>query len=349
MALQHLAPELLVHIFESLSSVSDIISLSLTCRYFHALLPKSHKLVLFFSAIDQEMGPLEDILQLLTQNDNEIIHLRRSPPLSFTLLTQATAVARVAQRFVELYPGFRWADENSPHRRVLVDCEARKLRRAVYRLWSYTQAFCSKSSFPHLRSAISSSAERLQLLRSWSTPHLLELEDFRCTLERLLAIEICPTDGEVYSRTSEDAKLPHPPSQYFPSHHFMGSTPVIQEFFHDSRESSFPDQKASIQELRFRHMRGWGSDLQNFYLVQSFLKFSPAQILWLFDNAVSKTDVERFIELHSHDPCFFDSGSLLFSDWVTVLHGRGVDVQEAREAIWDGNAGIVIKNSTEEC
>jgi hypothetical protein len=33
---------------------------------------------------------------------------------------------------------------------------------------------------------------------------------------------------------------------------------------------------------------------------------------------------------------------MLFHDWVAVLHDRGVDVQQAREAIWDGRVGIVL-------
>jgi len=65
--------------------------------------------------------------------------------------------------------------------------------------------------------------------------------------------------------------------------------------------------------------------------------------LWLYDNAITKADVEQFIELQTHDPCFFESGSLLFHDWVAVLHARNVDVRQAREAIWDGKAGIAIE------
>jgi len=119
---------------------------------------------------------------------------------------------------------------------------------------------------------------------------------------------------------------------------------MFQDVFHSSRDkvSMVGQDKHSVQELRFQHMRGWGSDLENFYLIQAFLKLSPAEILWLLDNAVSKTDVETFVELQTHDPCFLESGSMLFHDWVTVLHARGVDVQQSREAIWDGKAGIVL-------
>lgn len=343
MAMQHLAPEIMVHVYESLSSVSDIINLSLTCRYFHELLPKSQKLALFFNAIDQEMGPLEDILQLLTQNDSQILHLRRTPPLSFALLSQVAPVARVAERFVGLYPEFRWTEAESMFRRSLDKSEARRLRRALYRFWGYAQAFYTKSSFRSPRSEATLAAERLQLLRTWATDELHELEDFRCVLEQLLASEICPTDGEVYSRRPEDSRQLHVSFHTFSSHISSRYMPPFQDIFHSSRESSVPDRnKPSTQELRHKQMKGWGSDIQNFYLIQSFLKFSPAQILWLFDNATTKMEVEGFIDAQTHDSCFFESGSMLFHDWVTVLHGRGVDVQQAREAIWARRSGIVL-------
>ncbi|KAK5462647.1 hypothetical protein LTS15_002359 [Exophiala xenobiotica] len=346
MAMQDLAPEIMVHIYESLSSVSDIISLSLTCRYFHELLPKSQKLVLFFGALDKEMGPLDDILQLLTQNDNQMLHVRRTPPLSFALLTQAAIVGRVAERLVGLFPTFRWTDAESTSRRFLDDMEARRLRRAAYRLWSYTQAFHGRSSGRMPRfDQTTIATERLQLLRTWSTQELYELEDLRCTLEQILATEICPTDGEVWSRMTEQARHSHMPLSL--PHAFDGGfashTASFSDMFHSSHDVMALDRtKPSVQELRHKHMSGWGSDLQTFYLVQSFLKFSPAQLLWLYDHAVSKADVEKFIEAQTHDPCFFERGSMLFHDWVAVLHDRGVDVQQAREAIWDGRVGIVL-------
>ncbi|KIW12261.1 hypothetical protein PV08_09537 [Exophiala spinifera] len=348
MAMQHLAPEIMVHIYESLTSVSDIINLSLTCHYFHDLLPKSQKLSLFFGALDKEMGPLDEILQLLTQNDNQMLHVRRSPTLSFALLTQAAAVGRTAERLVMLYPSFRWTEAESMSRRFLDAVEARRLRRAVYRFWSYTQAFHGRfGRVP--RFDIMPSAERMQLLRTWPTDELCELEDLRCTLEQLLATEICPTDGEVWSRMSDDTRHVHfyaPPAfghTSFFDRSYPGSVGSYSDVFHSSRDIVVLDRtKPSVQELRHRHMLGWGSDIHSFYLVQSFLKFSPAQILWLYDTAVSKADVEKYIETHTGDPCFFESGSMLFHDWVTVLHTRGVDVQSTREAIWQGTAGIVL-------
>lgn len=351
MAMQHLPPELVIRIFESLSSVSDIISLSLTCRYFSAILPLSQKLTLFFAALDETDGPVEDIIQLLTQNNNQLLHVRRTPPLSFALLSQVTTVARVARAFVELYPKFKWPGDESANRRFLDRQEARRLRRAIYRTWSYAKAF---HQFPYhtARTDLGASVVRLQLLRTWSTDELYELEDFRGTLEQLLATEICPTDGEVFSRIPEDAPKFHLSLQYPHLRPVATVTPAYADLFHNSRDSldntnstnfQHNHTKPSISELRTRHMEGWGSDLQNFYLVQSFLKFSPAQILWLYDNAVRRADVEKFIEQQTHDPCFFDSGSLFFQDWVTVLASRGVDVQQAREAIWDNRAGIVVE------
>ena len=341
--MQHLAPELLVRVFESLSSVSDIISLSLTCRYFCDVFPKSQKLALFFGAIDETDGPIEDIIQLLTQNNHQMLHVRRFPALSFALLSQVTAVARVARRFMNLYPYLRWSEKDSIDRRFLDSHEARRLRRAIYRLWSYTKAFNQVSH--HIpRGEVAAAAERLRLLRTWSNAELFELEDFRGTLEQLLATEICPTDGEVYSRIPEDAQKFHLSLQYPHLRPVETITPAYADLFHSSHTSGHNLHKPTVHELRIRHMQGWGSELQSFYIVQSFLKFSPAQILWLYDNVVSRADVERFIEQQTHDACFFDTGSSFFQDWVTVLHARGMDIQQAREDIWNGRAGVVIES-----
>jgi hypothetical protein len=342
MTLQYLAPELLVHVFERLTSTTDIIHLSLTCRYFHTLLPKSQKLGLFFKAIDKELGPVDEILQLLTQNDNQPLHLRRAPPLSFALLAQASSVARTAQRYVSLYPVFKWTAEDSASRRSLDEDEARRLRRALYHFWSYTKAFHANIGSRSWRSDKAVS-ERLRMLRSWTSEELCELEDARSILEQLLASEICPTDGLVSSRHPEECKLSVRYPDFRPLRHPTTHT-GFDDTFHSSREQrlSLVSSQLPAQELRYKYMEGWGSDLRNYYLVQSFLKLSPSQIFALYDGAITKSDVEAFIELHTGDSCFLESGSMLFHDLVTVLHARGGDVQQTREAIWDCRAGIVV-------
>jgi hypothetical protein len=343
MALQHLAPELLVRVFESLSSVSDIINLSLACRYFSDVLPKAQKLALFFTAVDATDGPMEDIIQLLTQNNAQALHIRRTPPLSFALFSQVNAVARVARRFLNLYPKFRWTDVESMDRRFLDALEARKLRRALYRFWSYAKAFHQDISSRLAHADPSVKLARLKLLRTWSNDELFELEDVRGILEQLLATEICPTDGEVYSRVPQDAQAFQLSLQYPHLRPVSMHMPAFSDLFHSAANTTISrsSTKPTVQELRIRHMSGWGSDLQSFYLINSFLKFTPAQILWLYDNAVSRADVENFIEEQTRDPCFFETGSGLFHDWVSVLLARGVDVQRAREDVWDGRAGIV--------
>ncbi|EHY54833.1 hypothetical protein HRR83_009516 [Exophiala dermatitidis] len=351
MAIQRLAAELIVRIFESLTSVSDILNLSLSCHYFNGVLTKSQKLGLFFNATDKEMGPIGEIIQLLTQNNAQLLHIQRSPPLSQALLSQVNAAARVADRIVKLYPSFRWVDAESAQRRLLTDSEARRLRRAVYRFWSYTQAFHSPPSPLVIRPDQLPATERLHLLRSWSTEELYDLEDLRCVLEHLISSEICPTDGDVYSRHPEDVRLPRTSAQYVARSRISSSCTAIRDAFHstDNIHEMNPHQ-ATTQEMRFRYMQGWGSELHNYYLVQSFLKCSPKEILWLFDNAIYKEDVEQFLEFQKCDPYFFESGSMLFQDWVAVMHARGIDVQKAREGIWDGHAGIVRRiESTSMC
>ena len=340
MALQELAPELLLRVFESLSSIFDIINLSLTCRYFSKIVPTSQRLTLFFDALDATDGPVQDIIQLLTQNNNQLLHVQRTPPLSFALLSQVSGVACVARRYVDLYPRYRWPEGDTIHRRCLDSVEARRLQRAVYRVWIYAKAF-HQSSHQITPTTSCVATDRLRLLRTWSNHELLELEDVRGLMEQLVATEICPTDGEVYSRVPEDAPRFQLSLQYPHLRPISTSTSAHEDLFHYSRNSDHTIHSPTAQEIRFRHMEGWGTDLENYHVVQSMLKFSPAQILCLLDNAICRGDVERFIEQQAPDRCFFDSGSLLFQDWVTILQNRGIDVQRAREAVWNGNAGIL--------
>ena len=344
MSLVDLAPELLLHIFQCLSSVRDVVSLSLTSRRFYNLFTRSPlRTTLLFEAAEREFSPLEDVFQLLTLNNTQAIYTKRDPSLSLSFLMQVIAVGRVAERFVALYPRWRWGDAASEHRRTLDREEAHRLRRAIYRFWLYTQASHHKIHPRTLRFNAFAVEERCRLLRTWTTDELVELEDLRLTLEQLLASELCPADGKVQARWGRDGRVVH--LLEGEKSHYSGRTGGndVRDLFHSARDGPLSQTAdVPVPELRARHMTGWGSDIENWYIVQAMLLLSPQEILWLYDHAVTKDDVERYVRDQLGDHCFMESGSTLFHDWVLVIHSRGVDVDNVREGIWNGIRGIVV-------
>lgn len=185
-------------------------------------------------------------------------------------------------------------------------------------------------------------AERCQLLRTWPTDELLEIEDVRGVVETLLATELCPTNGEVFWRRGGEAWSKH---FYDPTGGRRGrTTPSIYGIFHDSRNEVFQGHAKHLPatQLREQSMDGWGDDIEQYHALNSMLKFNPAQIMWLYDNALTKQDVELFVEDNVGGQWFWNNGETILHAWIVVLHGRGVSMQEVREKICCGLAGVAV-------
>lgn len=168
MPIHELAPELVHHLYNNLSSISDVIHLSSTCRRLYSLLPPSQKLFTLFRAAEQEFGPLQDVAQLLTHNASQPVHLRRHPQQSYALLKQIIQVGRVARQVEQVYQEKRW-EEDFINRRSLTVRERVRVRRAVYKYWLYCEAFHNKAWTRSHRMVPHLVEERAQLLRTWTT------------------------------------------------------------------------------------------------------------------------------------------------------------------------------------
>ncbi|PWY94932.1 Brix-domain-containing protein [Aspergillus sclerotioniger CBS 115572] len=60
-------PCLLLHIFRSCESVSDVMNLAMTCRRLHTIFHRSNKLQILVDVAESELGPLDDIIQIRAQ------------------------------------------------------------------------------------------------------------------------------------------------------------------------------------------------------------------------------------------------------------------------------------------
>lgn len=182
--------------------------------------------------------------------------------------------------------------------------------------------------------------ERCQLIRTWSTEELLEIEDMRGTIEALVATELCPVDGEVFWRRGGNAWSKHHTG---PRGGRYGPTTLsIHGMFHDSRNDVIEEHSKHMPatQLRQHSMDGWGDDIEQYHALNAMLKLNPAQIMWLYENAVTKQDVEHFVEDSVGGQWFWNNGETMLHTWMLVLHGRGVSVQEVKEKVYCGLAGI---------
>jgi len=359
MQLDHLPTELLLHIFYSCDSISDVLNLSSTSRRLRRVSNASQKLSILASAADAEFGPLEDIIQLVTQNASQPAHLSREASLSDALLQQIVIVGRVARKWESIYPIKKWKADFE-NRRLLSQEECFRLRRAVYRLWLYHRAFHNVCFDRFSRCLLNVVVERAQLLHNWSTVELAEIEDIRMIIQDVVQNHICPSNGTIqrkFQKQFPDSTQPlafnihlnYPPEGAFSaSPRFCSDKNVnsIEQCFYSVHPTSNSNRcpgnfAARLRADLFRDpgREGWGDEIPHYYVVQDMLKLDPAQVLWLRDNAPLKENVEIYIR--SLGDWFKDNGETFGDTLEWVMNERSEDSQKLREAIEERELGIV--------
>jgi hypothetical protein len=359
MNLQNLPTELLLQVFRSCDSISDVLHLSATSRRLHRVLASSSKIPILMRVANTEFGPLHDIIQIVTQNASQPAHLVREASFSDALLKQVIQVGRVAQKWEAIYPVKKWKTDYA-NRRLLTSEERFRLRRAVYRLWLYNRAFHVDKFDRFSRRLRNVVVERAQLLHNWTTEELAEIEDVRMVIRDVVQNHICPSNGNIqrkfHKRYPENT---HPLSfnihlNYRPTlsttSRFFENTSNNDTFFHShytpasSLSLSSKHQSSLASKLRsdpFHDpgMEGWGDEIPHYYIVQDMLKLAPAQILWLREHAPLKEHVEEYV--HSLGDWFRNNGETFADTLVWVMNERGEDVEEIRMAIEERDLGIV--------
>ncbi|KAK2766239.1 hypothetical protein FQN54_007755 [Arachnomyces sp. PD_36] len=360
MLLDNLATELLLHIFHSCTSISDVLNLALTCRRFHRIFTSSQKLPILLNAADAEYGPLQDIIQLVTQNASQPAHVIREAPLSAALLEQVVGIGRVAKKWEDIYPIKKWK-VNFEDRRLLTDHERFSLRRAVYRLWLYDRTFHSRI-FPRTTRLMKHVVvERAELLHNWSTDELAEIEDLRIVVRDVVRSHICPSNGTILRKfqkrypentqtLSFNVHLNYPPPSSYSlqsSRPNPSSSPLVDENpFAVKPRTVKPQYNKGPNKLNANiysdpSNEGWGDELPHYYIVEDMMKLDPGQVLWLRENAESKEDVELYVR--GLGDWFENNGETFGQTLEWVMSERGDDVEVLRDAIADAEIGIVTE------
>ncbi|OAX80481.1 hypothetical protein ACJ72_05190 [Emergomyces africanus] len=382
MPLDTLATELLLQIFRSCGSIADVLNLSLTCRRLHGVFSASQKLPILANAVEAEFGPLEDIIQLITQNASQPAHVSRQAPISLSLIQQAVEAGRVAKKWEEIYPIKKWK-VNFENRRVLDARERFLLRRAVYRLWLYSRAFHCQL-FPRTSRTVPSVVhERAELLHNWSTNQLAEIEDFRLVMREVVQNQICPSNETIQRKfrkrypeentpMSTHIHLNHPslapPSPFLllnfstkpaptsssiasNNHHFLTLTSSSNNTTaNNNNNNNVIIPTVNKYATKFRSdlyhepgVEGWGDQIHHYYVVEDMMKLDPSQVLWLRENAPFKEQVENYVR--SMGDWFDNNGETFGQTLEWVMGERGGDYMELHFSIVDGEAGIARTKS----
>ncbi|KAK2789310.1 hypothetical protein FQN53_002152 [Emmonsiellopsis sp. PD_33] len=375
MSLDTLATELLLQIFRSCNSIADVLNLSLTCRRLHGIFAGSQKLPILADAANAEYGPVEDIIQLITQNSSQPAHISREAPLSVPLIQQIVHVGRVAKKWEEIYPLKKWKVDFE-NRRILNNEERFMLRRAVYRLWLYSRAFHGQL-FPRTSRTLPSVIhERAELLHNWSPSDLAEIEDMRLVIREVVQNQICPSNETIQRKFRK--RYPDGGASTFANIHVNYAPPMTSNPFsilasqpksaHAS--SSFEDSNyfrnlhirtnnsthtlistaTNKYATKFRSdlyhepgTEGWGDQIHHYYVVEDMMKLDPSQVLWLRENAPLKEQVERYVR--SMGDWFENNGDTFGQTLEWVLRERGDEYMDLHFAIVDGEIGIVKAKS----
>ncbi|KAL9640085.1 MAG: hypothetical protein Q9164_000520 [Protoblastenia rupestris] len=363
-----LANELVLHVFQSCTSVPDLLSLASTCHHFYSILhSSSHRLPTLYLAAEAQYGPLADTIRLVTHNESQPAHLPRpAPPQSFALLKQLMEVGRVANAWADLYPNQKWRGADSASRRLLTGREKYRLRRACYRLWLYSVAFHTASYSRTTRLSPPVVRTRAQLLRPWPSHHLAELLDLQAIFRRILQSVVCPSNCTVVRKHKQrypDDPFPlvsvtHPgkyANQHAQFHRQVGAFHSTPHTSHLLPFAPTDKYQRTHRELHGTTLEGWGDEITHYYVLEDMLKLDPSQLLYLYSSIVnvgagpgfnagqsSKGVVEAFIAGLSEGGGWFENNGETLAETVGFVVGeRGGDMGEIKELVEEGMEGVV--------
>ncbi|CAK4033122.1 Hypothetical predicted protein [Lecanosticta acicola] len=334
--------EILTHVYLSLPNIASAIALSATSHRLYSVYHSSKKLVILQDAADAEVGPVDDIVQLLTQNASQPAHIRRRVLMSEALLHQVVKVGRVAQQYEEIYPLKKWKTDYA-NRRLLTTEERYNLRRAIYRLWLYDKAFHNSAHVRTCRGLPEIVRERAALLHNFSTSELAEMMDVHIVLRDMVANNVCPSNGKI--RQKFQKRFPESKHQ-LPFNIHLNYPPTPSTFVPDSwyHNSSFGSARyqSRLAPSRWHEpgAEGWGDDISHYYVIEDMMKLDPEQLLYLRDQCPLKAQVEAHVR--GLGDWFSNNGETFSETLGYVIRQRNRDLEELKMAIEDYEVGVAV-------
>ena len=364
----NLPNEIILHVLQSCTTITDLLSLTSTCHHFQMIFnSSSHRLPTLFLAADAQYGPLQDVIHLVTHNESQAAHMPRSAPAqSFALLKQIMEKGRVANTWADIYPSQKWRGSNSASRRMLTSNERYRLRRACYRLWLYCLAYHTPNYSRTMRLSPPVVRKRAALLRSWPAHHLAEMLDLQAIFRQVLQSTVTPSNATVVRRHKQrhpDDPFPlvsvtHPGKYANMQAQFQRqsqagifhSTPHTSHLLPFARSEKY---SRTHREIHGTTLEGWGDEITHYYVLEDMLKLDPSQLFYLYTSIFdvtagafhagqsSKGLVESFIAgLDGGGGWFENNGETLGETIAFLVDERGADTSKFREALDEGFLGI---------
>ena len=342
MHLEELANETIIDVFLSLPTVSAAVNLSSTCHRFRHIFASSKRLLILREAADNEYGPLDDIVQLVTHNSSQPAHVHRDVPISKALIGSVVKAGRIAVKWEQMYVYKKWKADFQNRRCLTVD-ERYVLRRALYRLWLFARAFHNPDQHRTLRASAPAVYDRAALLHNFSTVELAEMLDMHMILRDTISRNICPSNSAIRSKVYK--RFPESTGQLLFNPHFNllphSWSSLDSDCYHSSANAAIHFRnKYTSSRYHEPGAEGWGDDIMHYYVVEDMLKLDPEQIMWLKENAPYKSQVEGYTRTMGE--WFENNGETFVQTMQLVLQQRGGDLEEMKIAIEDGEFGIAL-------
>ncbi|KAI5207053.1 hypothetical protein E4T39_02073 [Aureobasidium subglaciale] len=342
MHIELLPSELVTDIFLALPAISSVMALSSTCHHFRQVYASSKRLLILSQAAENEFGPTQDMMQLVTHNSSQPAHLRRSVPLSDALIRSMVKVGRIARKWEETYPFKKWKSDFE-NRRSLSDDERFRLRRALYRLWLFSRAFHDGAVLRWMRSMPALQHERSLLLHNFSSVELAEMLDVHNMLRDTISNNICPSNATVSRKFQK--RFPNSNYQLLFNTHLNFPPPSSFTQDGDYHCSDVAASKWHNKYIPTTHhepgAEGWGDDILHYYVVEDMLKLDPEQLIHLKENAPYKSQVETYIK--SQGDWFDNNGETFVQTLQQVIIDRGQEMEDFKDAIEDGVMGVALQ------
>ncbi|KFX86776.1 hypothetical protein V490_08860 [Pseudogymnoascus sp. VKM F-3557] len=275
--LQYLPVEIVQLIFGFLPDIESACALSATCHFFHRAYASSRKLIIVQKVLETQFGPLHDVTQLVTLNSSVLPHQTRDPSFSLALARQIAKCGRTANRWVELYPMLRWRVKPED-RRFLHQEERHRLRRAIYRLWTYNSAYTMD-----FEASVGPS-----ILRQYPTRELREIDELRAVFRDTLTHDCCLSNSAVQL-------------------HYNQGHPTRDLLYFGTYSSYDNDAMLAPDKLKGKSVRdamaaeSWGDDMSVGRKIMRLLYMTPDALLDFHDGCTCKTEREQFLERIGYD------------------------------------------------
>jgi hypothetical protein len=307
-SIEELPTEIVQKIYMDCRDIQSVLNLSSSCHLFSGPYHGSMKLKIIERVLETQFGPLYDLIQLITFNSSQPIHLPRRPDMSIDLAARIVRFGSVIEKWETIYPSLRWRDL-SEYRRVLRPHEAYRFRRAMYRMWLYGKAYHNTSFLELERPSPVAGVypdPRITFMRKFSDDELIEMAEVHDVFHEMVSYDLCPSNAMIQRHFSQG--FPGQDILYFGTYE---TYPIA------SMQWTELQKKVSVLDLPLKWAgEAWGSFEDQCRTVERVLKLLPDELLHFRENLSGKVERSHYLKTF---PETFSRNASTFRDAIDAL------------------------------